>query len=164
MHAYATAGWDSFFVAQVGASAALAGLLFVAVSINLTRVLQFPQLPDRAAETLIILVGVLADASLGLVPDQPRGLLGVEMLAVGLFVWGYPLAMQWRSAPVPGAPRRWIVMRILSHQLATVPMLFVGLSLLVRWGGGLYWLVAGTLLSFAAALVNAWVLLVEIQR
>jgi modulator of FtsH protease len=53
MHAYSTAGWDSSFVAEVGAPAALAGLLFVAVSINLTRILQFPQLPGRAAETLI---------------------------------------------------------------------------------------------------------------
>jgi hypothetical protein len=35
MHAYSTAGWESLFVALAGASAALAGLLFVAISINL---------------------------------------------------------------------------------------------------------------------------------
>ncbi len=48
MSPYATAGWETFFVAEVGAAAALTGLLFVAVSINLTKVLAFPQLPGRA--------------------------------------------------------------------------------------------------------------------
>ena len=31
-------------------------------------------------------------------------------------------------------------------------------------GGGLYWVTAGALLSFCASILNAWVLLVEIQR
>ncbi len=41
-------GWENFFVAEVGASAALAGLIFVGVSINLNRILSLPRLPDRA--------------------------------------------------------------------------------------------------------------------
>ncbi|HXJ21856.1 MAG TPA: hypothetical protein VMT03_16645 [Polyangia bacterium] len=164
MHAYTTAGWDSFFVAEVGASAALVGLLFLSVSINLTRILSFPQLPGRAAETMIILIGVLVNASLALVPGQPPAGLALEMLAVGLFVWAYPIYLQRRTARGPGAPPRAMVIRVLTHQLATAPMLFAGLSLLARWGGGLYWLVPGTIFSFSAGLVNAWVLLVEIQR
>jgi len=39
------AEWANFFVAEVGASAALAGLVVVATSINLSRILLFPQLP-----------------------------------------------------------------------------------------------------------------------
>jgi hypothetical protein len=31
-------------------------------------------------------------------------------------------------------------------------------------GGGLYWVLAGTLLSFLAASISAWVLLIEILR
>jgi len=38
--AYSTAAWANFFVAEVGASAALVGLLFVAVSINLTKIIE----------------------------------------------------------------------------------------------------------------------------
>jgi modulator of FtsH protease len=164
VHAYTTAGWDSFFVAEVGAAAALAGLLFVAVSINLTRILSFPQLPGRAAETLIILVGVLVNSTLGLIPDQPPALLGAEIVVVGLAVWAYPISLQVRTARAPGMPKGAMMIRVVSHQLATLPMFLAGLSLVARWGGGLYWLIPGTIFSFSTALINAWVLLVEIQR
>jgi hypothetical protein len=45
--------WESFFIAQVGASAALTGLIFVALSINLDKVMQSPQLIGRAGEALM---------------------------------------------------------------------------------------------------------------
>ena len=45
-------GWKSFFMAQV-ASAALAGLVFIGVSINLTKIMSSPSLPDRALEAII---------------------------------------------------------------------------------------------------------------
>jgi hypothetical protein len=40
MHPYSSAEWESLFLAEAGASAALAGLLFVALSINLERILK----------------------------------------------------------------------------------------------------------------------------
>src|SRR5580693_8815941 len=98
MDAYLTAGWGNFFVAEVGAAAALTGLLFVAVSINLTKILSFPQLPGRAAESLMMLAGVLVVATLGLVPGQSRVALGAEILGVAVFVWVSPVAMQRRAA------------------------------------------------------------------
>ena len=54
----------------LGAAAALTGLLFVAISINLTRILNFPRLPGRAASTLGILVAVMLTGCFGLAPDQ----------------------------------------------------------------------------------------------
>jgi hypothetical protein len=39
-----------------------------------------------------------------------------------------------------------------------------GISLAGQIGGGIYWLVPGTLLTFVGAAYNAWVLLVEIIR
>ncbi len=46
-------GWENFLVAQVGASAALAGLVFVGVSINLARILSSGSLPEYALEALV---------------------------------------------------------------------------------------------------------------
>jgi hypothetical protein len=40
---YATEGWGELFLAEAGASAALGGLLFVAVSINLQRICESPK-------------------------------------------------------------------------------------------------------------------------
>jgi modulator of FtsH protease len=77
-----TGGWENFFVAQAGASAALSGLLFVAVSINLTRILQYPHLPGRAAETLVVLLSPLGVATIGLVPGLDLRSLGIGLLLV----------------------------------------------------------------------------------
>jgi modulator of FtsH protease len=40
---------------MAGASAALAGLLFVAVSINVERIVHYKGLPERGVETLALL-------------------------------------------------------------------------------------------------------------
>jgi hypothetical protein len=39
-----------------------------------------------------------------------------------------------------------------------------GLSLIAGGGGGLYWVLAATVLSFVVAALNGWVLLVEVLR
>jgi hypothetical protein len=52
---YSAVAWHDFFMGTIGAAAALTGLLFVAISINLDEVLKHPQLPGRAAGTLGIL-------------------------------------------------------------------------------------------------------------
>jgi hypothetical protein len=51
-----------------------------------------------------------------------------------------------------------------SSAVATVPCTVAGISLIARWGGGLYWLAPTALLGIVGAVYNAWVLLVEIVR
>ncbi len=96
-------------------------------------------------------------------PGQSSATLGVELLGVLVPVWTFPMLLQAR-APRPGRPAPWNWTRVLSHQIATLPMLAAGASLCAGAGGGLYWLVVGTIFSFSAAVLNAWVLLIEIQR
>jgi hypothetical protein len=45
--------WTNFVIVDAGCSAALAGLVIVAISVNIARILEFPHLPARAAAFLI---------------------------------------------------------------------------------------------------------------
>src|ERR687898_430567 len=85
--------WHDFFLAQAGAAGVLTGLVFVAVSINLQEIVSDPSsgLPGRAAEALILLVGVLTASVLLLVPGQGQLMVGAEVLGrgpSGRALWG----------------------------------------------------------------------------
>jgi hypothetical protein len=162
--AYNVTSWANFFVAEVGASAALVGLLFVAVSINLTKIIGVPGLPGRAFEALVVLIMVLFIATFGLVPDWSPTTFGAGVLAIAVTAWVATLGVQQRAPKNPVAPRHWMITRVVASQLATVPMVAGGASLLAERGGGIYWILAGVIASFLAAVLNAWVLLVEIHR
>ena len=160
-----TADWANFFVAEVAASAALTGLLIVAISINLARILSIEQLPGRAAEGLITLVGVLVLTSIGLVPNQPPALFGAEVLTIGVVTFLVPLIIQLRSwnaiVAVSGAKQ---YVRLILGASASLPFIIAGILLVYGGGAGLYWIAAGVIVSLAAGVWNAWVLLVEILR
>jgi hypothetical protein len=156
-------GWDNFFVAEAGAAAALAGLVFVAVSINLTRVLEYPHLPARAAETLIALLSVLVVTTFALVPGQSPRAYGVEIGATGLVIWTIQTVMLVRAQKMDHQYSR-AALRVLMNQLPPLPFFIAGGLMAIGHPAGVYWVVPGTLLSFAAGIFGAWVLLVEIQR
>ena len=76
--------WTDPFVAAAGASAALTGLVFVAVSINIQEILRLPGVPDRALATLMLLLGAVVISLLPLIPDQSGTALGIELVVVGI--------------------------------------------------------------------------------
>src|SRR5919107_4727474 len=162
--------WHDFFLAQAAATATLTGLVFVAVSINLQKIVSDPRsgLAGRAGEALILLVGVLTVSVLVLVPGQGAGLLGAEVLVVGLAAWGWIVAIQLPRLREWGSMRADLrvsfVLRVVLGQVGTLAMVIAGGAVLWVGPGGLYWLVAGTIFSIIAALADAWVLLVEINR
>jgi modulator of FtsH protease len=162
--AYRPDAWHDLAVASVGASAALTGLLFVAVSINLTRILEFSWLPLRAAATLTLLLTLLAAGVFLLIPGQPLTALAAELAATGVVLL-VPATLEWRRGPRGSdiEPLRRFGPAVLLY-LPAATQLVAAASLLAHAGGGLYWL-AGTLVGgTVAACCNAWVLLVEIQR
>jgi type III secretory pathway component EscV len=162
----ALAPWSNFFVAELGAAAALTGLVIVAVSINLARILSYPMLPGRAAETLALLMGVLVVASFGLVPGQPLWAFGVEALVVAGVVLLMSLAStfkHWRTVAAEHRGER-IYTRLGLMLLVTAVAATGGMVLMTGSAAGLYWVMAGVLLSLMVGVLNAWVLLVEIVR
>jgi hypothetical protein len=165
MFAYDPSEWADLFVATAGASAALAGLVFVAVSINLERILSFRGLPERALETLLFLISVLLISVVALVPGQSHVALGVELLVVSLAIDAIVLRQPTIQVEDGEVMRRsWRVARWTLRVVAIAPFLIGAVSVLVEGGGGLYWLVAGIVLAIMASVANAWVLLVEILR
>jgi len=143
---------------------ALTGLIFVAVSINLAQILADRKLPTRAAETLSILVGLVLLSVFMLVPGQGRIVLGIEIGGLGVVLGTILLINRLRLPRAPGDPRTWSLVPLIIILAATVPMTVAGISVLAGAGGGLYWLVPELLLAFAGSMLNAWILLVEIQR
>jgi len=123
--------WANFYIAEVGAAAALSGLIIVAISINLQCILSFPQLPSRAAEMLILLVGALLVCSLGSIPGQSLRVFGGEVLGAGLFMTVAPMVIQARQITVLRAqPLTWVVVAPFGRAL--------------RWRAGSRWgLLAG---------------------
>ena len=148
-----------------GAAATLTGLVFVAVSINLSRVLSTPGLTGRAGESLMQLFGVVIISTTALIPQQPPVALGTEILIIASALWLVQTVFQLRYVTSEtGHPRVWGIVRIVQTQLANIPFVVAGILLLRGSSAGLYWLAPGCIFSLAVGVANAWVLLVEILR
>jgi modulator of FtsH protease len=162
MTAYDVAAWSDFASTVAGGAAALAGLLFVGLSLNLSDVLKYPGVPARAAATLGVTIAILLTAIFVATPGQSDRALAAEigvlglMTAIGVFVG----LRQQRSGEFAGRA-------VTSTLLLAVPALLLMIAAASLWlqcGGGLYWITAAVATGFVSATANAWVLVVEIKR
>jgi len=184
MAAYSTEGWGDLFLAAAGATAALSGLIFVGLSVNIRTVLAAGKregqnfLTGRALEALAALLIVLVISLVGLVPAIPRGALAAFILLAGAGSATSPVRALLASrsgaaesgaaesgAVQPGAALDGpLVLRLITAAGLTVTLLLAGVTFATGHGGGLYWLPAAFVLAIIIAAVNAWVLLVEVLR
>lgn len=159
------AGWDNFFVANVGSSAALVGLIFVGLSINLQRIITLPGIPARAFEGMLVLLNVLVISLIMLVPGQSLELIGGEIMVIGALSW---LIITWmlirNVSKFEKKSFSYIFCRAIFSQISTLPFVIGGLTILAYGLIGFYCIVPGIIFSFLLALLNAWVLLIEINR
>ena len=161
-----TAGWSDFAVALAGAAAALAGLVMVAISVNIKEILALPGVTARAAAAVGSLVLVVVTAGLLLVPGQPVPVLGAELLApaaLAVALHAVSLVKRMRQAAVPRFTRGMAV-PVAAVQLLPIVLGALLLMFAEGGGGGLYWVAAGLLLTIAGSMLDAWVLMVEILR
>ena len=158
-------GWSDFFVAAAGSAGALVGLTFVAISINLARIIDLPGVAGRAAETIILLSGTLAGSLVTLMPHLSSRELGITLLMTTISTWALSVAIQLRSIVtktyyrVPQA-----TLRVILFEIATLPGIWSSLALCGVLPGGIKAFAVGVILSMLVAMYNAWVLLVEIIR
>ena len=168
--AYAPGTWETFAAANAGAAAALAGLVFVGVSINVAEIVASKRLVGRGLEAFSLLTMVLLVSVLLLVPDISTTGLGIGLLVIGVLVEFTVVRQAARTVPWlcgeadPNTPPGSDFIRVLLGQAAALPVLIAGVTLIAESGGGIYWLVGALIFAYVAALLNAWVLLVEIRR
>jgi modulator of FtsH protease len=158
--------WGDFLAAQVGASAALAGLLFVGVSINLTKILGASSLTLRALLALVVLVVILLLSSLLLFPGQSRLAVGLEILVVGGALWvaGNVVEVRiWRER-AEGQTTKTLAVNLLLFEVASISYVVGGVLVLADNPAGMTFVGIAILFSFMKAVIDAWVLLVEINR
>src|SRR5215831_13914594 len=94
LDAYRPDQWHDFFVMVGSSSAALTGLIFVALSLNVSVVTQDATHRYRAIDTLSGMVGVLVICALALMGGQGHVAVGIEWFVVAgisgaVYVRGY---------------------------------------------------------------------------
>ncbi len=170
MLAYTIGEWTDFALAHVGASAALLGLVFVGISINLRDIIGSGTLVHRAAEAVMLLGTVLVVSTVVLIPGQRRAILSTELITIAVFAFAIIFffqsdAVSQTADPGKGGPPRGSVAIRRTLGLGTAVLIgLAGITLAAEAGGGLYWLPAAILTAYVGSLTNAWILLIEILR
>jgi hypothetical protein len=164
VNAYDPVAWHDFFVTSGTAAAALTGLLFVALSIHLDRILGHPEHRFRARGNVFGLTVVIVLALVVLMPG-----LGARWLAIGLIV------PNLTAAVVNGWHIRRVFPTFLSGSIVfplRVGLSYVfilmgvvgGISIWAGAGGGLVWPAIESIGMLLIALLGAWSLLVGVTH
>lgn len=160
--AYTADAWQVLFGAVAAASAALTGLLFVGLSINLKKVVGTPEHLGRAREVLGQLLSLLVLSIILLIPGQSRLVLGAELILLGATLVGVSVFLHRQTFKRIEAGRRirWGA-RVAVFHVGTLAIPLAGVSLVLNRYGGLYWLAITVLIYFLWSTINAWTLVVQ---
>jgi len=162
MNAYDVSAWAEFANTVAGGAAALAGLMFVGLSLNLTEVLHFEGVAARAAATLWLTIAILLVAVFVATPGQDNRVVAAELGFIGaVTALGVAVGIRHQRA---GPHRKRALVSMLLLFIPGPLLIVAAFSLWFQVGGGLYWVTAAVATGFASASANAWVLLVEIKR
>ena len=159
-------GWSEFFVAAAGAAAALAGLIIVAMSVSIDDLVKIPGMTSRAATAIAMLVLVTAVSLAGLIPSQGDQAFGIEVLVLSLIGMVFALQSLWVLVRHSTSSRR-LVESLVKAVVSMLPFIafVVGAVLVIGdTPGGVHLIAFGSITAFMAAVIAAWVMLVEIRR
>ena len=151
------ADWEGFAEVVGAASGALTGLLFVAVSLNATRIAGGHRgLRASAAQTLVLFLQPLAMALILLTPGQSDAALGGELIAAGLLAsWSLIGIGRMKHGLTDDD---LLLIRIFNRRATNilVMLLFVvgGAVLASGEDAGLYLLLPATLVAFISGVLN----------
>jgi hypothetical protein len=155
------ADWQGFAEMTGGASGALTGLLFVAVSLNASRIAGHQGLRASAAQTLVLFLTPLVMAAALLTPDQADWALGAELIAIGLTTSWILLSMRRVKRTLTDDDQRLIEIFNRRGPNVMVMLLFVASGIVLVCGepNGLYLLLPASLVAQVSGVLNAWLFL-----
>lgn len=148
--------WHDLFAASASASAALLGLLFVAMSLHVREIQSSPVLRLRARVNLQALAALVGVSLLVLVPGQSNTLLGTELIAVlAIYI---PLVL-WSasrlSGELGGLPPA-VTRRLAAQHTILLLQLGAAASLIAGQGPGLFLEAPVILLGLPVTTFNTW--------
>jgi hypothetical protein len=162
MNAYDPTLWHDYFVMVGGGSAALTGLVFVAMSLHLDEIASDVRHRHRARTILAGLTAVFIRCALVLMGGQDGRAVAIEIFGV-LLVVEVILFRSIREAVATARAQPLLLFRTLAaffclivEQVGAV-VLFAGQSL------GLYVVGVGMMASFVVMVSGAWLLLVGVS-
>ena len=156
--------WDNFFVMVGGGTAALAGLIFVALSINPEGIVRNTTHKNRAINMLSGFSAIFMACSLALLGQQTVVALGFEWLvlwviATVIFVRGYVVALRSGMSSIGLNPSR-----LAGGTLCYLAEVVGAILLILGHGEGLYIAAIATVVLFAFLISGAWLLIVGIYE
>ena len=156
--------WSEFHVAMVGATAALAGLVIVASSVNIAEIIKSTTITSRLGAGIAGLALAIVVGGISLVPDISALWYGVVVLVstagAGAFAVHAVLVIMRDSDPRVQAP-------VLKSVLAVLPVAAyaaAGVAAFVDPETALVLAAVGCIIAIVAAIVVSWVALVEVLR
>ncbi|MGP6170786.1 hypothetical protein ACTU6V_06210 [Microbacterium sp. A204] len=160
----ALAEWSEFNVAMAGASAALAGLVIVAASVNIDKIIHAGTLTARLGAAIASLVLALVASGAALIPRLDLLGYGIVVLACTLIAGAFQVhAMRVIMRDTAPEQRARVVKSVLGY-LPIVAYLSGAVLLIAGVSSGLVLVAAGCLLAIVSAIVVSWVVLVEVLR
>ena len=156
--------WSNFFVMVGGGAATLAGLIFVAMSINPEIIIRNATHKNRAINMLSSFSAIFLASGFALIGNQSLGTLGIEWLLVWLvatviFVRGYVVAIRSGMSSIGlNTPR--LGAGTLCHLAEVTGAIF----LILGHSAGLYIAAIGIIVLFALLISGAWLLIIGIYE
>lgn len=156
--------WHEFNVAMLGAAAALAGLVIVAMSVNIATLISSRTLVGRLASAIAALVLAIAACAAALVPGLDERGYGIVVVVLAVIAAVFPVRaarlLRDETSPLLKA-------RAAKAAVAFLPVaayLTGGALLALGIDGGMLLVATAALLAVVCSLVVAWVALVEVLR
>ena len=156
--------WNNFFVMVGGGAAALAGLIFVAMSINHEIIIRNTTHKNRAINMLTGFTAIFMASSFALIGNQYLGMLGFEWLvlwivATVVFIRGYVIAIRSGMSSIGlNMPR------LAGGTLCYLAEVISAIFLILGYSSGFYIAATAIIVLFAFLISGAWLLMIGIYE